>query len=286
MSKKNHEPKNENPASPPSSATLPAAIPDAPVTSAAATVPAISATSILPATVGASPELLERINEVKENLESVENFRLPRIRMTSDGAEILEGEEPVEAIEGVILHTKKTNTYYDKPFSPANPEPPTCFSLDGVKPDKSVKAPVNPTCKGCKMAEFGTNAMKSGKACRNLKPIYLLLSDEAIMPRQLTITPSALKAANQYLLDLTERGLNYRKVRTRIEFYKETPKDTYMKARFRMVGKLDENRARDVEYLRNTWLPVMNNQSIDQNEFESGNATNQERKPVETGGEY
>lgn len=217
----------------------------------------------------ASPELLARIAEVKENLESVENFKLPRIKMTADGAEILEGEEPVESIEGIILHTKKTNVYYDKPYNPSDVKPPTCFSVDGNLPDRSVGAPQHPTCKGCPKAEFGTSIMGTGKACRNLKPLFLLLSEEAIMPRQLTISPTSLKAANQYLMDLTERGLNYRKVKTKIDFFKDNPRDTYLKARFKMIGKIDEAKTKDIECLKNTWLPVMNNQAIDQNEFEA-----------------
>ena len=92
------------------------------------------------------------------------------------------------------------------------------------------------------------------------------MSDEAILPRQLTITPTGLKAANAYLMELTERGLSYRKVKTKIEFYKDNPRDTYVKARFKMAGKLPENRAKDVDYLRSTWLPIMNNQVVEQDE--------------------
>ena len=102
--------------------------------------------------------------------------------------------------------------------------------MDGVVPDESIDKPVSKVCKGCKMAEFGTNQMKSGKACRNLKPMYMLLGDDAIMPRQLTITPTSLKAANQYLLDLTERGFSYRKVKTKVEAFKKNPADTFVDA--------------------------------------------------------
>jgi hypothetical protein len=239
----------------------------------------------LPAQASFSPRLKALMNEVRDNLASLEGFRLPRIKMTSDGAEIIEGEKPADAIEGILLHTKKTNVYYEKPFNPSTIEPPTCFSTDGERPDSSIATPQNPTCKGCKQAEFGTNQMKSGKACRNLKPLYLLLSDEAIMPRQLTITPTALKAANKYLLDLTERGLSYRKVRTRIEFYKENARDTYVRAKFRMLEKLTPEMQADAESLRNFWLPVMNEQSIDQAEF-SSEETSAPQAPLETKGEF
>jgi hypothetical protein len=215
-----------------------------------------------------SAVLLERISEVQENLDAVEEFKIPRIRMTSGGAEITEGEDPVSEIEGIILYAKKTNVYYAKPFNPADVNPPDCFSLDGNMPDASIKAPQNATCKGCPKAEFGTNSMGSGKACRNLKPLYLLTGEGAIMPRQLTISPTSLKAANAYIMDLTAAGHNYRKVRTKIEFFKENAKDTYMKAKFKKVGTLSEQEKVDVDLLLSMWRPHLDKQMIDQRETE------------------
>jgi hypothetical protein len=226
----------------------------------------VKTASLLPSLAGASPEVIERMQEVQDNLESVESFRLPRTKMTAAGFELIEGEPVVTELEGVLIHTKKTNVYYGKPYNPNDVGPPDCFSLDGNTPDKSIEKPVSKTCKGCPMAEFGTNSMKSGKACRNLKPIYLLLSDEAIMPRQLTVAPSSLKAANQYLMDLTERGIAYRKVKTKITAYKENAHDTYMKLKFSMGQKLDEQQVKNVEFLRNQWRPVMDAQIVDHRE--------------------
>lgn len=260
-------------------------------TPAVESLPAVAPKSALPSLPGASPELLARIEEVQENLATVENFKLPRIKMTGDGAELIEGEEPLKILQGVLVHNKKTNVYYDKPYNPSVVEPPTCYSLDGEIPAQDMKnkdgtprAPVNKTCRGCPMAEFGTNSMKSGKACRNMKPMFLLLGDEAMIPRQLTVSPTGLKAANQYLMNLTERGLNYRKVRTQIEFYKENPRDTYCKLKFSLVGKLDEKQINDVDYLRKFWLPVMSNQTIEQNEMATESAA--PAAPVDTKGEY
>lgn len=225
---------------------------------------------------GASERIQNALAEVKENLASVENYRLPRAKLTSEGFELAEGEEPVEELEGILVHAKKTNVYYDKPFNPADVTPPTCFSLDGEKPDKSIAKPVFATCKGCPMAEFGTNSMKSGKACRNLKPLFLIRPTEdglSIIPRQITITPTSLKAANQYLMDLTERGLNYRKVVTKITTFKDNKADTYRKLKFSMVRKLSEQDAIDVNVLRGQWLSIMDNQVVDQNEVDSASTS-------------
>lgn len=215
----------------------------------------------------ASADVLERMAEIKDNLESIENFKLPRAKMTPEGFELVDGEKPVMSLDGVIIHTKKTNVYYAKAYNRDNVLPPDCFSLDGNTPDKSISNPVSESCRGCPMAEFGTNSMKSGKACRNLKPLYMLLSDEAIMPRQIVVTPASLKAANEYLLNLTERGIPYKKIKTKITCYKDNPKDTYVKLRFQAGAKLNEVQAKNVEFLKEQWLKVMSIQSVDESEF-------------------
>lgn len=238
--------------------------------------------AVLPSLIGASQELQERMHEVKDNLESVEGFRIPRVKATSEGFELVEGEPPIKELEGVLIHTKKTKVYYEKPFRRGEKQPPDCYSLDGVLPDKSLPNPVNPTCKGCPMDAFGTNAMKKGKACRDTKPMYFLLGDEAIIPRQLSVTPSSLRAANQYLMDLTERGIAYRKVVTKVIAYKDNPADTFVKLKFIMGRKLDPQQVSNAEYLKNQWLGVMNNQMVDQQDVDSETASTVQAQPTES----
>ena len=212
-----------------------------------------------------SERIQAALTEVRDNMSAIEteNYRIPRAKMSGSGFVLAEDCEPVTEIQGVLIHAKKTNVYYEKPFNPNNPEPPTCFSLDGDMPDASIEHPVNETCRGCPMSEFGTNSMKSGKACRNMKPLFMIRKGEdglSIIPRQITVSPTSLKAANQYLMDLTERGLSYKKVVTKITAFRENPKDTYSKLRFQMVEKLDQADSLDVDAIRNYWLPIMNRQ--------------------------
>lgn len=223
--------------------------------------------AILPVVSGASQELMDRMAEVKDNLESVETFKLPRAKMTAAGFELIEGEPTILELEGVMIHTKKTNVYYENTYNANEVTPPTCFSKNGEVPDDSSTFKQHATCKGCPKAEFGTNSMKSGKACRNLKPIFMLLSDESIMPRQLNVTPASLQLANKYLMNLTERGLSYRKVKTKIVLFKENPRDTYYKMRFQMGAKISEQASKNVEFLRTQWMPVMNEQGVELAEF-------------------
>lgn len=248
-------------------AKKPVVVESKPVTKAVAEAPKAA----LPAISGASERITAALDEVRDNLKSVENYRLPRAKVTGEGFMLSDDDEPTSTLEGVLIHAKKTNVYYDKPYNAADVTPPTCFSTDGDKPDKSIQKPVHATCKGCPMAEFGTNQMKSGKACRNLKPLFLIRKTEdgfSIIPRQITITPTSLKAANNYLMDLTERGISYRKVMTKLVAEKENKADTYAKLQFVRGEKLSPQDVADIEALRGQWLRIMDAQSVEQNELD------------------
>lgn len=234
---------------------------------------------------GASAELMERVTEVANNLESVNDFRLPRMKMNSSGVIVREGDDPVSEIEFIILNTKQVKQYYETPYRKDDPTPPTCFSLNGKVPEESSEEVQHATCKGCAQNEFGTNQMGKGKACRDLKPMYVLMDESSIIPRQITISPTSLKAANNYLMDLTERGVAYWKVKTKVSFVKKDKDDTYVLAKFSMASKLsDEATIKDIKALRDYWMPVMNNQNVDAMETEETTAS--ASAPVDTKGEY
>lgn len=233
---------------------------------------AVTPQAALPVIRGASERLTTALAEISDNLKSVENYKLPRAKVTGEGFQLGDDDEPVEMLEGVLIHAKKTNVYYDKPYNPSEVTPPTCFSKDGITPDRSIEKPVHATCKGCPMAEFGTNSMKSGKACRNLKPLFLIRKTEegfSLIPRLVLITPTSLKAANAYLMDLTERGISYRKVWTRLTAAKENKMDTYSKLTFARGEKLAEQDLADIDALRSQWLHIMDDQIADQRDVDS-----------------
>lgn len=226
----------------------------------------------------ASAELMERIAEVKDNLESIENFKVPRIKATPTGLALNEEDEVTE-LEGTLIHTKRVNVYYESIFDPSKVEPPTCSSLDGKVPEASSPKIQHATCDGCPKAQYGSSPRGKGKACRNIKPVFLLLG-EGIMPRQLNVTPTSLKAANAYLMDLAERGIAYRKVRTLIKFEKKDKKDTYGVLKFAKGRALNASEVADVEFLKNQWLPLLDAQSVDQSELNEEEAhAGQSTKP-------
>lgn len=75
--------------------------------------------------------------------------------------------EPVSVLKVVVLNMGKraARSFYTKKYNPDNVVPPDCFSLDGEKPDSSVKEPQCATCAVCPQSQKGSKISEaSGKA--------------------------------------------------------------------------------------------------------------------------
>lgn len=211
---------------------------------------------------GASEALVTALTEVAENLKTVENLRIPRLELTSEGF-VLDEETVTPEITGTILHIQPRNVYYAKSFNPkADAESPDCYSLDAKTPEEDSKFKQHPTCKGCPKAEFGSNSMGSGKACRNLRLLYTLVGDEAIIPKVIQVNPTSLQSLDKYLFNVTDKILHINKVKTKMTAYKDSPQDTYSKVKFSFAGKLDPVRVTDVSAIKSYFMPFINNEEI------------------------
>jgi hypothetical protein len=216
-------------------------------------------------TLPISKALKEKLSEIKDNIDAVDSFRIPKVKPSGSGLEIIEGEKPVTLLKGVLLHVRKLKQFYAKPFKAGDVQRPDCFSTDGRTPDASVEKPISKACQGCPKNEFGSNSMQSGKACRDLRPLYFLLTDDAKslppIPRQIVVSPTSLKSVDSYLIGLAERNLNYRKVLTEVTWTKKG--DTYGVLTFRKADNLSPEVIQDAAGLREAWLPVMDSDIVD-----------------------
>ncbi len=67
---------------------------------------------LLPSIEGASKELMARWAEVSTNFESLEAFKIPRIKMSGNGFVFIEGQDPVTEIDCILVYTKRMNAWY------------------------------------------------------------------------------------------------------------------------------------------------------------------------------
>lgn len=82
----------------------------------------------------------------------------------------------------VILDHSLENAYYPEKFDPANPQPPSCFSLGRVEDDlvphdkcEEKQGDEQGMCHGCVYNAFGSGENGSGKACKNTRRLMIML---------------------------------------------------------------------------------------------------------------
>ena len=95
---------------------------------------------------------------------------------------------------GVILYHHLANAYWPEGSEYDDNVPPFCQSFDG----KQGYGEPGGVCAACAFNQFGITANGSGKACKNMRQIYLLRSGE-YLPLQLSLPPTSLRPFNDFM---------------------------------------------------------------------------------------
>lgn len=168
----------------------------------------------------------------------------PQIKIPSGGGLTFEvpGEDPEspdaeKEITGIIIDHHPVNAYWKDRNMGAN-NPPDCSSMDGrIGIDQNG----NPNhCDGCPLNVWGTAEDGRGKACKNMRRIYILKEGEAL-PYLLTLPPTSLKNITDYIgLRIVSKGLRSYGVITKIGLKKVQNSGgiNYSQATFSLAGML------------------------------------------------
>ena len=102
---------------------------------------------------------------------------------------------------------KKSKVYYDGPFDPTNPGPPTCYSDNGVAPSINASRKMARTCGECRLGGWGSAQSsltgKDTKACQDKKKIAVrVVGDPNRLVYELQVPPASLKIFTQYAMDV------------------------------------------------------------------------------------
>jgi hypothetical protein len=164
----------------------------------------------------------------------------PRVKIPAGGAlafELPNPEDPDDptpskTIEGIIVYQHSANSYWE--HSDTNNTPPDCYSMDGVR----GKGDPGGVCADCPLNQFGSGEGGNGKACKNMKQLYVLRSGD-IIPLQLSLPPTSLKAFREYMNNLRFGGYAPSGVLTQISLKKnESNGNTFSVAAFKRTGVL------------------------------------------------
>ena len=168
-------------------------------------------------------------DEIAEDADGLQMMSFQRVKIPAGGA--LQFEIPTEdpdnpdyarTLEGVILYNHSAYTLW----------PEGCSSVDG----KTGIGEPGGACATCPMNAYGSARDGGrGKACKNMRDIYLLRSGE-YMPLQISLPPTSIKPFKEFL----NRAFVYRRRATygsliQIALKKENNGNDYSVATFRLV---------------------------------------------------
>ena len=150
------------------------------------------------------PQLLDGDDFTSEDLaDDMEGLRLSFTRIKIPGGGHLQFEIPsgnpdvpdyAPYLEGVILYSHNSNAYWPEGSEYDDDQPPLCQSFDG----KVGYGEPGGTCVDCVLNQFGSDGNNKGKACKNMRMLYLLRSGE-YMPIQIALPPTSLTPYTRFV---------------------------------------------------------------------------------------
>jgi hypothetical protein len=168
-------------------------------------------------------------------------------------------EYPAPFVDVVILKAQKdmSRVFYASGYvQGVRGKKPDCWSSDGVRPDETVAAPVNPVCATCPNAEWGSGgsaAAPKAQACQQRRRTvvvpyypqpYDLSNAEAGGPMLLSVPPGSLtnlvrysEALNDMELADGSKGMPYAACVTRLSY---EPLLKFSKVVFQYLKPLDD----------------------------------------------
>lgn len=184
---------------------------------------------------------------------SVISFRGSKWRVKHGGEETLLTDNLGETIPSLRVVMLKANrhvskNYYEGGYVEGSTDAPSCFSVDGTKPDASVENPVNPVCATCPKGQYGSRITESGsksKACSDSRRVAVVpegdwKNEQFGGPMLLRVPAASLTDLGNYGKAMKAKGFPYNTIITRIGF---DPDTAYPKLKFKAVRPINAEEA-------------------------------------------
>ena len=146
--------------------------------------------------------------ELAEDMDGL-TMSFPRIKIPAGGVlqfEIPNGDpqhpDYSPTLTGVILFSHASCVYWPEGDEYSDDVPPLCSSVDG----KQGYGEPGGVCETCALSQFGSASNGRGKACKNMRVLYLLRSGE-FMPLAINLSPTSISPFREFL----NQGFAFRK---------------------------------------------------------------------------
>jgi hypothetical protein len=210
-------------------------------------------TTVMALTVDTSR--LERAMERNLGSGGLSTNMFPKVVVPSGGSTAwqvptVSGEKNMDALVGVIIYSQPAKAYYKIPYDEAGvtKTPPDCASLDGMV---GIGEPGG-QCFKCPLNQYESAAKGKGKACADLRLIFMLGQD-SILPMMIKLPPTSVKHLDTYMARLAGTLDTYTDVVTAITLKKDKNDAgvAYSEAQLAMVRRLTDDEKKVVEYFHN-----------------------------------
>jgi hypothetical protein len=138
-------------------------------------------------------------------------------------------EAPIQHLDVIVVGIAAAlqKTYYKAGWTEGNTNPPDCFSVDGVTPDRASTAIQAAACAGCPMNAWGSGPTtpngKKSRACKDARRIVVVPDGDVENesnggPMLLQVPAASLSNLDRYVRELDKHGAEINAVRTRLTF--------------------------------------------------------------------
>jgi hypothetical protein len=198
---------------------------------------------------------MQRAMEVNLGSGGLSTSMFPKVVVPSGGSTAwqvptVSGEKNMDALVGVIIYSQPAKAYYKIPYEEAGATktPPDCASLDGMV---GIGDPGG-QCFKCPLNQYGSATKGKGKACADLRLLFMLGQD-SILPMMIKLPPTSVTHLDTYMARLAGTLDTYTDVVTAITLKKDENSAgvKYSEAQLAMVRRLTDDEKKVVEYFHN-----------------------------------
>lgn len=130
---------------------------------------------------------------------------------------------PAPYIDIVVVHANPnvSKIYYEKEYKEGDDAAPTCYSVNGDRPEPDSESPQAKNCATCKHNVWGSRMTDDGrkaKACSDARRVAVAAPDAIDDPMLLRVPPTSLKGLGEYQQKLSKHGVAIQEVVTRLKF--------------------------------------------------------------------
>lgn len=200
---------------------------------------------------------------------AIDRFDLVNVKVPGAGGVTWEipnvsGEvESAQEIQGIILSVQINRAFWDQGYDESGGgTPPDCMSSDGYSGRGIIKAGGESgvhDCATCPHNAFGTAQKGEGKACKEMRVMYIL-RESGLLPIVISAPPGSLKNIKQYGLGLASEAMKMSHVVTGFKLQKKMNKGNQPFAVImpRMIRKLDDKEMLFVDKYAASFRPTEN----------------------------